>query len=138
MKQILLVLAITLATLLPRVMTAQTSDEGAIQGVISSQLDAFIAEDVDAAWTYASPMIQGMFRTPQMFGRMVENGYPMVWKPTATQFLELRDVDGALWQKVILRDGAGVYHVVEYKMLATDDGWLIDGVQLIREAGVGA
>ena len=137
MKQILLVLAMTLATILPHGATAQEADEGAIRGVIANQFDAFLAEDVDKAWSYASPTIQSMFRTPTMFGRMVENGYPMVWKPTSTEFLELRDVDGALWQKVLVRDGSGTYHVLDYKMIATDDGWLIDAVQLIQEAGVG-
>lgn len=137
MKQILLVLAMTLATILPHATTAEETDEGAIQGVIASQLDAFRAEDVDTAWSYASPMIQRMFRTPKLFGHMVETGYPMVWKQTSTEFLELRDINGSMWQKVLVRDGSGTYHVLDYKMFATDKGWLIDGVQLIREAGVG-
>lgn len=138
MKQILLAFSIVLAFAIPRSAPAQDANEAAIQGVITDQFAAFRAEDLDTAFSYASPMIQGMFRTPAMFGHMVEQGYPMVWRPSSTEFLELRDVDGALWQKVLVRDGSGTYHVLDYKMVNMNDHWLIDGVQLIREAGVGA
>lgn len=137
MKQIILAVALCLAAVLPGVSPAQTPAESAIQGVISGQFSAFLDEDVDAAWGYASPMIQNMFRTPENFGRMVENGYPMVYTPSETRFLELRDVDGALWQKVQVRDTSGQYHLLDYKMVKTEDGWLIDGVQFIKSVGVG-
>jgi hypothetical protein len=137
MKQIFLVIALTCALVLPRGTTAQSGDAGAIQGVISSQFDAFLAEDVETAFSFASPMIQGMFRTPSNFGMMVENGYPMVWAPASTEFLELDERNGALWQKVLVQDTGGTFHVLEYKMVQRDGDWLIDGVQLIEEAGIG-
>ncbi|MDF2232770.1 DUF4864 domain-containing protein [Albimonas sp. CAU 1670] len=60
-----------------------------IRGVIERQLEAFLAGDVDAAWGYASPGIQGLFGSVENFGRMVREGYPMVWRPAEWRFLEL-------------------------------------------------
>ncbi|NVK60379.1 MAG: DUF4864 domain-containing protein, partial [Rhodobacteraceae bacterium] len=58
---------------------AQEAD--AIQGVIRGQMDAFRTGDVDAAFEFASPGIQGLFGTADSFGQMVREGYPMVWHP---------------------------------------------------------
>jgi len=118
-----------LATVAP----AQSAGPGAaIEGTITSQLDAFLADDVNRAFTYASPTIKGIFRTPQNFGAMVRNGYPMVWRPAETRFLNLREVNGALWQKVQITDGAGQTHLLDYQMIETPDGWQINAVQLLE------
>ncbi|WP_298493783.1 DUF4864 domain-containing protein [uncultured Maritimibacter sp.] len=133
MKHILL--SLTLVFAFP--LFAQDARDTAIQGVISGQFDAFIAEDVEEAWSYASPTIQGMFRTPQNFGMMVENGYPMVWRPTDTQFMELRDEGGSLWQRVQVGDSSGVYHLLDYKMVQIAGEWRIDAVMYLEQVGVG-
>lgn len=137
MKQFILVCAIVLTTALPGPADAQAQSEKAIQSVIASQFDAFLDDDLASAWDFASPTIRQIFRTPENFGMMVRNGYPMVWRPSETRFLELRDIEGVLWQKVQIRDTAGKYHLLDYKMVETEAGWLIDGVQFIRSVGVG-
>ena len=45
---------------------------------------------------------------------------------------------GALWQRVRITDQAGHGHVLDYQMIETPDGWLINGVRLLPEPGVGA
>jgi hypothetical protein len=45
-----------------------------IEATIAGQFDAFRAGDVDGAWTYASPNIQGLFGSVENFARMVEQG----------------------------------------------------------------
>lgn len=110
----------------------------AIEDVISDQLQAFNDRDVEEAWSYASPTIQGLFGTPENFGMMVRQGYPMVWSNSGARFLELREFRGGLYQKVLVTDGAGRTHVLDYKMLQTGDGWEIDGVSIIPAPGVGA
>ena len=116
----------------------QDADEAAIRTVIESQLDAFNARDVDEAWSYASPAIQGMFGNPANFGMMVENGYPMVWTNTGAEFGELREVGGRLYQRVIVEDAAGGQHLLEYQMIETGAGWQINGVMVLppEELGV--
>ena len=114
---------------------AQDSD--AIEDVITNQLSAFNDRDVQTAWSFASPMIQGLFGNPQNFGTMVEQGYPMVWTNSDVQFLELREIAGLFYQKVMLRDPGGQRHVMEYAMVETPAGWLINGVAELPLPDVG-
>ena len=109
-----------------------------IQGVISSQIEAFKADNFTEAFEFASPSIRGMFRTPENFGRMVTQGYPMVWRPAEVTYLELRQENGSYWQKVQIVDAKGQVHVLDYRMLETENGWKINGVQLLESAGVSA
>jgi len=135
MKQIILVLAMVVDWAFP--MEAAEPDDG-IRGVISGQLDAFRADDFATAFEFAVPVIQSVFRTPEGFGSMVRSDYPMVWRPAETQFLDLREMNGALWQKVMIRDEAGAWHLLDYEMEQQDSGaWRIDGVQYLRQAEIG-
>ncbi|MEJ6403970.1 DUF4864 domain-containing protein [Yoonia sp. 2307UL14-13] len=113
-------------------------DADAIENVIGSQLQAFNDRDVEGAWQYASPNIKRIFGNPGNFGVMVQQGYPMVWDNADVRFLELRDVSGNLWQKIMLRDARGGLHVLDYQMIETPEGWQINGVQLLPGPDVGA
>ena len=121
--------------LLPLTAAAQQDE---IATVIQNQLDAFNEREVETAFTYASPMIQGMFGNPGNFGMMVERGYPMVWTNSNARFLELREVGGWLFQRVLVQDTQGVAHVLEYQMIETSDGWQINGVSIVPAPDVGA
>ena len=116
---------------------AQAQD-AAIQGVIERQIEAFKADDFATAFTFASPAIKGIFGTPERFGQMVRQGYPMVHRPAEVRFLELREVAGQLWQRVMMTDAAGKAHFLDYQMIETPEGWQINGVQLLEAAAVGA
>lgn len=116
---------------------AQAQNADAIETVIAGQLEAFNGRDVDTAWTFASPMIQGVFGTAANFGMMVMQGYPMVWTNGGAEFLELREVDGQLRQKILLRDAVGGQHVLDYAMIETENGWKINGVVIVPAPDVG-
>ena len=126
----------TLAALLLLAAPA-SAQEGPIQGVIQSQIDAFLAEDVETAFSYASPMIQGMFGNPARFGMMVQQGYPMVWDPVAVDYLDSAKDGNIAFEKVMVRDAAGRDHVLLYQMIETQSGWQINGVQSLKDEGVG-
>ena len=113
-------------------------DADAIEDVIGSQLQAFNDRDVIGAWQYASPNIKRLFQNSDNFGMMVQQGYPMVWDNADVRFLELRDVNGFIWQKIMLRDKAGNLHILDYQMVETSQGWQINGVQLLPAPDVGA
>lgn len=136
MRRTILAFALALLAALPA--PAQEAPDAAIRGIIRSQIDAFLADDFATAFTYASPAIRGLFGTPDNFGLMVREGYPMVWRPADVQFGELREIGGRLWQRVIVEDGAGRFHALDYQMVPAGDGWQINGVQLLQAPGVGA
>ncbi len=109
-----------------------------ISAVISAQIEAFRAGDFTEAFTFASDGIRAIFGTAENFGTMVERGYAMVIAPSEVQYTELRDEGGALMQRVLVRDDAGVWHALDYRMIEEDGAWRISGVELLAEPAVGA
>ena len=133
MRKFILAIAFWVAAALP-----VWAEGKAIETTIRAQITALQADDFARAFTYASLTIQQIFRAPEVFGRMVRQGYPMVYRPSAIEFLELASVEGYYWQKVQIRDGQGRYHLMAYQMVQLDGVWRINGVQLLpsRETGV--
>lgn len=109
-----------------------------IEGTINQQFEAFKADDFATAFEFASPNLQLMFQTPENFERMVTSGYPMVWRPAEVRYLDLREIAGAMWQKVQITDQKGFTHLLDYQMVETDEGWKIAGVQLLDAPAVTA
>jgi hypothetical protein len=129
---------VVLATVLALPAMADEVRNPAIEATIQGQITAFLAEDMATAFGFAAPNIKTIFGTAENFGAMVKQGYPMVYHPSAVRMLELRRVAGNLWQRVMVTDDTGRTHMLDYQMLETPEGWQINGVQLLPEAGVGA
>lgn len=110
--------------------SAQAQDS-TIEDVITGQLQAFVDRDVQEAWQFASPMIKGMFGTPDNFGMMVRNGYPMVWDNSDVRFLDQEPIGNAMRQEVQIQGPDGLFYILDYQMIETPDGWQINGVQVI-------
>ncbi|MBD3765909.1 MAG: DUF4864 domain-containing protein [Rhodobacterales bacterium] len=132
MRPSLPALALSLMLSLP----AAAQDPG-IESTIRGQIAAFLKDDFATAFTYASPTIRGLFGTPENFGAMVRQGYPMVHRPAEVELLDLREVAGALWQRVRITDAAGGVHLLDYQMVPGPEGWQINAVQILRAPGVG-
>ena len=126
MKTILTALA--LAALLTG--PARAGDAEDIQAVIGAQLDAFQQDDWERAFTYASPMIQGMFGSPTGFSAMVRGGYPMVWRPSRIEVGPLEDGPRGPVQIMYLDGPDGVAYVAAYEMTQVDGAWRINGVRI--------
>lgn len=114
-----------------------SAQDDPITKVISDQIAAFQADDFEAAFTYASPNIKRIFGTPERFGQMVRDGYPMVHRPSAVTMLEQTTRGGQVIQRVMMRDATGRLHFVAYSMVDTPEGWQVNGVQLLRAPEVG-
>ena len=136
MRAFILSLCLTLVLLVPASrVEAQQSD---IEAVISSQIDAFKADDFDAAFDFAHSTIRNIFRTPENFGRMVRQGYPMVWRPAEVEYLDLRQQGSGTFQDVRIVDAEGRVFLLEYSMVETADGWRIKGVRILESAAISA
>ena len=128
-------LVAALAALLALPAAAQ---EAPIQATITAQIEAFRAADFDKAFTFASPDIHGIFGTAQNFGAMVTTGYPMVIDPAQVEMQDLREIGGALWQRVRITDRKGQSFLLDYQMIEGPDGWRINAVQMQKAGDVGA
>ena len=113
------------------------AQEAPIEATIQNQIDAFQTDDFARAFAFASPNIQGIFGTAENFGAMVKEGYPMVYRPSDVEMLELRDVAGDLWQRVRIIDQAGQSHYLGYMMIETPEGWQINAVQMLPTPDIG-
>ena len=102
-----------------------------VHETITLQLEAFLDNDFVRAFTYASSSIRTMFRTPENFGNMVRNGYPMVWRPEKFTFLEHRKAAGGRSQDIQILDQDGEFHYLRYFLMHTSNGWKISGVQFL-------
>lgn len=132
MRQTLFALILSLS-----VGTAAHAQENPVADAINDQIAAFLADDFDAAFNYASPNIKRLFGSPERFGQMVVEGYPMVHRPAEVTMLEQQAMGATVLQRVMIRDQGGRLHVLGYQMVETDDGWQINGVQILRAPDVG-
>ncbi|WP_346763310.1 DUF4864 domain-containing protein [Tabrizicola caldifontis] len=126
------------STLVLGLSLAADAQEGPIRETIRRQIEAFQADDSARAFTFASPTIKGIFGTPENFGEMVKNGYPMVYRPAQVEMGELRTVAGNLWQRVHIVDQAGRAWALDYMMVETPEGWQINAVHILPAPEVGA
>lgn len=107
------------------------SDRAAIRGIIGRQVEAFRRDDGDAAFGYASPMIQGMFGSSDVFMDMVRQGYRPVYRPRVFDFREIVERDGQPTQKVHVIGPDGRPVTAFYPMIQLPDGsWRINGCYL--------
>ena len=107
------------------------ADQKAIRSTIQSQVEAFRRDDGERAFGYASPGIQGMFGSAEIFMEMVRQGYQPVYRPRSFEFAEIVTLNGQITQKVhvVGPDGRGV--TAFYPMTRLPDGtWRIDGCYL--------
>lgn len=103
-------------------------DAEAIRNVIEHQLQAFRADDGQQAFSYASPAIQSIFKSPDAFMSMVKAGYRPVYRPREVEFRDLVAMEGRWTQRVLVVGPDGVPVIVQYVMERQPDGsWRIDG-----------
>ena len=116
------------------------ADEGgtvmqAVRHTISSQIDAFKDNDVKKAYTFAAPNIQAQFPNPDIFGLMVRNGYPIIWKPKSYKFTTFKDLGNNCIQRVLFQSYNGSLVSYDYILEKNGNLWKIAGVLTINLAG---
>jgi len=107
------------------------ADRTAIRQVIQAQVDAFRRDDGAAAFGYASPTIQGLFGSADVFMDMVRQGYQPVYRPKVFEYREIVTLHGQVTQKVHVVGPDGRPVTAFYPMTQLPDGsWRIDGCYL--------
>lgn len=121
-----------------RAQEGDASAGAAIREVISEQIAALRDDDFARAFSFASPSIKRIFGDSANFGAMVQNGYPMVWRPADVRFSGLNERAGRVVQSVLVTDQQGVLHIVDYEMIEGASGWRVNGVTIRRAGDAGA
>ena len=108
----------------------------AVQSVIAQQLDAFLAEDGAAAYSFAAPGIKQMFPTQDIFMELVRRGYQPVYRSRSHAFGELKETAAGLEQIVDIVDAAGEFWTARYTLEKQPDGsWKITSCMLLKKPG---
>ena len=116
---------------------AQDRQDLTVKQVITAQIDAFQVDDFETAFGLASPVIRRIFGSPEQFGVMVRQGFPMVWRTSGVTYLDNREANGRFYQIARVVDAQGAEFTLEYEMVKTDSGWQINGVRRLPNADVG-
>ena len=106
-----------------------------IRSTISSQIEAFKENNIAKAYTFAAPNIQAQFPTPEVFGMMVRNGYPVIWRPKSFKFTKFQDLGNKSIQRVLFQSYDGRLETYDYILEKYDGLWKIAGVLTINLAG---
>jgi Domain of unknown function (DUF4864) len=109
------------------------NDLATAQGVITSQVEAFVRDDAATAYSYAAPGIQGMFPQPDIFLSMVQRNYAPIYRHKSFEFGQAQVADGKIAQRVHILDADGEAWEALYTLEQQPDGSLkIIGCVLIK------
>ena len=106
-----------------------------VRNTISSQIEAFKENNIKKAYKFAAPNIQAQFPNPDVFGLMVRNGYPVIWRPKNFKFTKFQDLGNKSIQRVLFQSYDGSLETYDYILEKYDDMWKIAGVLTINLAG---
>lgn len=104
----------------------------AIRAVVEAQLDAFGHDDAVRAFSYAAPEIQRRYgHNAQYFLAVVQQAYPVVYRPKSVTFLKPRIDGGQATQPVLLTDTDDDGWIATYRLRQQPDkSWRILGCEL--------
>lgn len=127
-------LALLAASLPSAAQSISDAEAAEFQRIITSQLDAFSADDDAAAYGFAAPNIQRLFPTPEIFMSMVQKGYAPVYRRQSYVFGRIgTEMGGQPTQHVTIIDANGKAWTALYAMQRQPDGtWKISGCSLVE------
>ncbi|MBO6756638.1 MAG: DUF4864 domain-containing protein [Roseibium sp.] len=118
---------------------ASDVDSAAFQSIIRGQMNAFRTGDAAKAFSYATPVLQKRFQTPEIFIHMVKTGYLPVYRPTNVTFGQSRMTPHGPMQEVYVTDPGGENWLALYSFEKQGDGtWRISGCFLQKAKGFDA
>lgn len=134
-RRLVLSCALSVAALLPLDSEAMADPAADAQSVISRQIEAFLNDDADTAYGFASPSIRGLFPDKERFFAMVRKSYQPVYRPGNYAFGRSRIVGegSAVFQEVLIQGKDGQDWSAVYELLRQPDGtYRINGVQMFK------
>ena len=131
-----LALLAVLAAMIATPATAEdwsSQDKAEFQRIISTQIEAFRADDGLKAFRFASPVLQKKFSNSSNFMSMVKTGYPAVYRARSFTFEGLSAELGDPTQRVRLIGPDGTVWLALYGFEKQPDGtWRISGVVMAK------
>jgi hypothetical protein len=105
------------------------------QTIIQNQIEAFLNDDAETAYSFASPQIKGKFPDKSIFFDMVKRSYTPVYRPGNFAFGRSKVDGGTVVQEVLISGPDGKDWTALYFLVKQPDGsYKINGVQMLQQA----
>lgn len=121
--------------------SAQQMADGAEawQGVITSQIEAFRHKDAAGAFQYASAAFQTGFPSAEaFFVAIVSSGYAPIMESRSHSFGEFQKLgETSVLQEVKFVGNDQSLYEAFYQLTEESAGWRVQGVQLLKQPGLG-
>lgn len=116
--------------------TFTPADEKSVRLVVEAQLAALAKDDATKAFSYAAPNVRKAIGTASRFLSMVQNDYPVVYRPASVAFLKPQGDGDEVVQRVQMQDAAGNAWLAIYSLQRQKGNvWRIAGCVVIENKG---
>lgn len=106
-----------------------------VQSIIRAQIKAFLEDDVDTAYSFASPAIKTKFPDKIIFFDMVKRSYQHLYRPGNFAFGRSKVVGDEVFQEVLISGADGKDWTAIYDLVHQPDGsYKINGVMMLPTA----
>jgi hypothetical protein len=107
---------------------------GITRGIIEAQIQAFLTDDIDLAYSFAAPSIKAKFPDKAAFFAMVKKSYAPVYHPGNYAFGRTAADGKQVLHEVMITGRDGKNWKAYYKLsLQTDGQYKIDGVVILPD-----
>ena len=126
-KAILLIITFLIISSLAKSEISYEKEFSETQSIIESQIQAFLDENAELAYSYAAPLIKMKFNSPQEFMYMVRNYYEPVYNPKQFQFIDAKYFEGAIFHQLQVISQKNESFLATYSLIQDEGKWKISG-----------
>ena len=126
-KAILLIITILSISSLAKSEISYEKEFNETQFIIESQIQAFLDENAELAYSYAAPLIKMKFNNPQEFMCMVKNYYEPVYNPKQYYFINAKYFEGSVYHQLQIVSQSNLSYLATYSLIKDNDEWKISG-----------
>ena len=126
-KMILIIVTFLSISSLAKSEISYEKDFDETQFIIESQIQAFLDENAELAYSYAAPLIKMKFNNPLEFMSMVKNYYEPVYNPKQFYFIDARYFEGAIYHQLQIISQQDESFLATYSLIQDEGKWKISG-----------
>ena len=126
-KKILLIITFLSISSLAKSEISYEKEFHETQFIIESQIQAFLDENAELAYSYAAPLIKMKFNNPLEFMSMVKNYYEPVYNPKQFYFIDARYFEGAIYHQLQVISQQDESFLATYSLIQDEGKWKISG-----------
>ena len=126
-KTILIVITFLSISSLTKAEISYEKEFDETQFIIESQIQAFLDENAELAYSYAAPLIKMKFNNSLEFMSMVKEYYDPVYNPKQFYFIDARYFEGAIYHQLQVISQQDESFLATYSLVQDEGKWKISG-----------